>query len=146
MDIPIAYVCYKFKIKFQMINSQFFSNSDPITIKSRPWYQLIFIFTSVTMFIASSMICMMFAVFLGLSIFVAQFFRHLQSQISELDDTTNFCEYKEKIVNCIKYHNQILSWVDDIENIISLIFLGQFLVTGIIICTLMYQLSMVGGY
>lgn len=121
----------------------FYYYSDPIHITTRPWYQLIYIFTAITMANASIILCMMFALFLGLGIFLADFFQHLKKQAIELNKVSTSNEYRQKILKFVSYHNQILDWVDELEDLISLIFLGQFLVSGVIICALMFQLALV---
>lgn len=84
----------------------------------------------------------MFAVFLGLSSFISGCFRHLSMQFVELS-TVSSKDYRNKIQKFATYHNEIMDYVESMEDIVTIIIFGQLLVTGVILCGILFQLAMV---
>lgn len=118
-------------------------NSHPLTIKSRPYYQIFYLFSSVCVVGVSINLAMMFAVFIGLSSFISGCFRHLNNQFVELTTVVTSSDYRKKIEKFVTYHNQIMDYVDVMEDIVTNIIFGQLLVTGVILCGILFQLAMV---
>lgn len=80
------------------------------------------------------------AVIADISILTVTNFLHLKENIKSIDKTNTAEGFHETIKSCVDYHNEILDNVADLEYIMQYPFLGQFLITGITLCGLAFQI------
>ncbi|XP_071867039.1 uncharacterized protein [Bombus fervidus] len=124
-----------------------------------PYYEMIFILQTISMYYVSVSYFCFDNVFCILAIHLAGQFRILRYRFTKLCDmerrmkkndtkpalTEHVHVFYEKLKTCIRHHQTLITFCDRLENVYTMLIFGQVLVFSVLICLFAYQGLLAGA-